>query len=61
MKKEELVIGKRYKFSPWVHGDNKWKNGILSGFTDKGAAIIVTRDNIEWEVYNIQDLELFKK
>ena len=50
----DFVIGKRYRWSPYHSGKQKWKNGILSkiiiGVGDVRYGIFVTRDNEEWQI-----------
>lgn len=49
----EYIIGKRYKWSPWVHGTNLWKDGILSSIENKKGrriGVFITRSNETWEI-----------
>lgn len=58
-------VGKRYRWSPYCHGKDKWKNGILSeivtGVDGVRYGIFVTRNNEEWEIsLSSEDLEEYK-
>lgn len=61
-----FVVGKRYRWSPWNLGKDKWKNGILSeiitGVDSVRYGIFVTRDNEEWQIpLSSIDLEEWKE
>lgn len=61
----EFKIGKRYRWSPYRLGKDKWKNGILSEtFETHGIQYgkFVTRDNEEWSIpLNADYLEEYKR
>lgn len=49
----KFVVGKRYCWSPFKHGKDKWKNGILNEiFVTHGIEYgkFITRDNEEWHI-----------
>lgn len=49
----EFKVGKRYKWNPYVHGTNLWKNGILERIEDKNGHRVghfITRDGEEWSI-----------
>jgi hypothetical protein len=65
----EFIIGKRYKWNPYIHGQKLWKNGVLLKIYNKTYSsgktvrigLFVTRNNEEWEI-NLDDgnIELYK-
>lgn len=61
----KFKIGKRYRWSPYRSGRDKWKNGILSEiYSSHGFRYgkFITRDNEEWRIpLDCESLEAYKE
>lgn len=61
----DFKIGKRYRWSPYRYGEDKWKNGILNEiFETHGMlyGVFVTRDNETWEIpLSCESLKEYRK
>lgn len=64
MRASDFKIGKRYKWSPYWHGANLFKNGILQEIKNANGQLIglfITRDNEQWEIPLDADIRPYKE